>query len=186
MEICRLKSPKYYKELICSQKFKKDIDNYRKIVKDIVNGRCNKFILIVGPCSIHNYDEFIDYLDLFTKIKEKYQSKFFFMIRMYIEKSRSTGLWKGYLNDPNLDNSCNIELGIKHTRELFLEATKRKIPIATEILCPLTCKYLDDFVTWSAVGARTCENQTTRIIASDFDYPIGFKNDRKGDIQPTA
>lgn len=183
MEFNELKSPKYYKELISSDTFKKDIENYRTIVKDIVNGRSNKLLLIVGPCSIHNYDEFIDYLDLFNKIKNKYESKIFFMIRMYIEKSRSTGLWKGYLNDPNLDNTCNIELGIKNTRQLFLEATKRNIPIATEILCPLTCKYLDDFVTWSAIGARTCENQITRIIASEFDYPIGFKNDRKGDIQ---
>lgn len=176
-------NPNSLRKKINSEEFKININNYKKELIDILNYKSKKFIMIVGPCSIHNYEEYIDYLNKFSEIVRKYESKLFIMIRAYSEKSRSTGHWKGFLNDPNLNNSCDIEKGIELTRKIFYKISEKNIPIATEILCPLTCYYLNDFVTWSAIGARSCEFQINRIVASDFDYPIGFKNDRKGDIK---
>ena len=178
-----MKSINQFKSLVSSNLFTEFIKSQRNEVIDILNGKSNKLILIVGPCSVHNYEQFIDYLDKFKLIKEKYESKILFLVRTYVEKSRSTGHWRGYLNDPNLDNSCDLELGILNTRKLMYEMSKRKLAIATEILCPITCYYLRDFVTWSAIGARSCESQVNRIVSSDIEYSIGYKNDRNGNIQ---
>ena len=180
-----MKSINQFKSLVSSNLFTEFIKSQRNEVIDILNGKSNKLILIVGPCSVHNYEQFIDYLDKFKLIKEKYESKILFLVRTYVEKSRSTGHWKGYLNDPNLDNSCDLELGILNTRKLMYEMSKRNLAIGLlKFYALLLVTILEILLLGKKfIGARSCESQVNRIVSSDIEYSIGYKNDRNGNIQ---
>ena len=141
----------------------------------------NKLVMFVGPCSVHNYDECIEYAKFIKKSIEEYKNLFIVM-RLYFEKPRTTKGWKGYLYDPTLDNTNNIKLGIYNTRKLLIEITKMKIPIATEFLDTIIPQYIDDLITWGCIGARTVESQLHRQLASGLSMFIGFKNRTDGDI----
>jgi len=140
-----------------------------------------KLVIFVGPCSVHNYEECIEYAQFIKKSIEKYQNLFIVM-RLYFEKPRTTKGWKGYLYDPTLDNSNNIKLGIYNTRKLLIEITKMRIPIATEFLDTIIPQYIDDLITWGCIGARTVESQLHRQLASGLSMFIGFKNRTDGNI----
>jgi 3-deoxy-7-phosphoheptulonate synthase len=157
------------------------IENSRKKLYEYFNNN-NKQIIIVGPCSIHNYNECIEYAKFIEKSIKKYDNLFIIM-RLYFEKPRTINGWKGYLYDPNLDNSNNIKSGIYNTRKLLLEITKMKIPIGTEFLDTIIPQYIDDLISWGCIGARTVESQLHRQLASGLSMFIGFKNRTDGDIK---
>ena len=145
------------------------------------NSSDNKLVMFVGPCSVHNYDECIEYAKFIKKSISQYENLFIVM-RLYFEKPRTTKGWKGYLYDPTLDNSNNIKLGIYNTRKLLIEITKMRVPIATEFLDTIIPQYIDDLITWGCIGARTVESQLHRQLASGLSMFIGFKNRTDGDI----
>ncbi len=145
----------------------------------------NKLVMFVGPCSVHNYDECIEYAKFIKKSINEYKNLFIVM-RLYFEKPRTTKGWKGYLYDPKLDNSNDIKLGIYNTRKLLIEITKMKIPIATEFLDTIIPQYIDDLITWGCIGARTVESQLHRQLASGLSMFIGFKNRTDGNIDIAA
>ena len=155
------------------------INESRTIVNDIINGKNNKKIIIVGPCSIHDYHQCITYAKFIKKCKEEF-SNIFIVIRLYFEKPRTIKGWKGFLYDPYLDSTNNISDGLILTRQLLIEITKMRIPIATEFLDTIIPQYIDDLISWGCIGARTVESQLHRQLASGLSMAIGFKNRTDG------
>lgn len=157
------------------------IKNSRKEVADIINKKNNKKIVIVGPCSIHNIESAKEYVLFLKKNKDKFKNLFIIM-RVYFEKPRTTIGWKGFIYDPKLDNSNDINLGFNLARELLVFLVKNKIPAGTEFLDSMTPQYIADLITWAAIGARTTASQIHRQLASGLSMPVGFKNDVNGNI----
>ena len=160
----------------------KHIDSYRQTIRNIITKNDPRFLLIVGPCSIHDSCSSLKYAQKLQDLKKQIEDKFFIVMRAYCEKPRSKYAWKGFLYDPLLDGSANIEQGIYATRELYLKLTEMQIPIATEFLEPLAVPYLEDLVSWGAIGARTSASQIHRQLVSDLKMPIGFKNQINGQL----
>jgi len=158
------------------------INKSRSIINDIISGKNNKKIIIVGPCSIHDYHQCITYAKFIKKCKEEF-SNIFIVIRLYFEKPRTVKGWKGFLYDPYLDNTNNISNGLIMTRQLLIEITKMRIPIATEFLDTIIPQYIDDLISWGCIGARTVESQLHRQLASGLSMAIGFKNRTDGNKQ---
>ena len=154
----------------------------RKKISDILSGKSPRLLVVVGPCSIHNYDAAIEYAKKLKLLSTKVADKIHILMRIYFEKPRTTVGWKGYINDPNLDGSFNIEKGLKLARKLLVEINFMKLAAATEALDPITPQYLNDLISWSAIGARTTESQTHRELASGLSSPVGFKNGTDGDL----
>tara|TARA_Y100000389_G_C17383686_1_gene475794 strand:- start:79 stop:1167 length:1089 start_codon:yes stop_codon:yes gene_type:complete len=155
---------------------------YRESIIDILENRDNRFIVIVGPCSIHDYDAAIDYANQLKEISVLYP-KLFIIMRVYFEKPRTNVGWKGLIYDPTLENSFNINEGLKLARKLLLEISHIGLPIACEFLDTIVPQYISDLVSWGAIGARTVESQVHRQLASGLSMPIGFKNGTSGNIQ---
>lgn len=158
------------------------VQTSRTIVENILKNEDKRLLIIVGPCSIHDYDSAIEYANLLKDIKQKYPNLFLVM-RVYFEKPRSRTGWKGFIYDPNLDDSYDINKGLTLARKLLLEITKLHIPIGCEFLDTITPQYLSDLVSWGAIGARTSESQIHRQLASGLSMPIGFKNLTNGDYK---
>ncbi|QJC37886.1 3-deoxy-7-phosphoheptulonate synthase [Enterobacteriaceae endosymbiont of Donacia bicoloricornis] len=176
-------TPKELKiKLPISKKNKEQILNSRKIISDIISGKNHKLLIICGPCSIHNIDEAIEYSKFLKKMFSKIHNNIYLVMRVYFEKPRTILGWKGLINDPYMDHSFNINKGLYLARELLIKLVKNNIPLATEILDPNTLKYLDDLLSWIAIGARTVESQVHREIASSVNIPVGFKNNIDGNI----
>ena len=165
-----------------SNEDKEFIIESRNTVKQILTQQDKKFIVVVGPCSIHDYNSALEYANKLSKIKEKYPNLFIVM-RCYFEKPRSRSGWKGFIYDPDLDDTFNINKGLTLARKLLVEITKLKIPIGCEFLDTITPQYLSDLVSWGAIGARTSESQIHRQLASGLSMPIGFKNLTNGDYK---
>jgi 3-deoxy-7-phosphoheptulonate synthase len=142
----------------------------------------DKLLVIVGPCSIHNYEDAITYA---TKLAALAQTlpNLFIVMRVYFEKPRTRGGWKGFIYDPDLDETCDIVKGLKKARALLLEITRLRLPIACEFLDTITPQYLADLVSWGAIGARTAESQIHRQLASALSMPVGFKNLTDGNYE---
>lgn len=155
----------------------------RKIVQDILSGADPRRFAVVGPCSIHDPKAAIEYAKRLKALADRVEDRLFLMMRVYFEKPRTTVGWKGLINDPFLDNSFEIEEGLKIARKLLIEIAAMKLPAATECLDPVTPQYLSELITWSAIGARTVESQTHREMASGLSMPVGFKNGTNGSIQ---
>jgi 3-deoxy-7-phosphoheptulonate synthase len=155
------------------------INNSRTIINNIIIGKNKKKMIIVGPCSIHNYEECIKYAEFIKKCIIDFPN-IFIVIRLYFEKPRTVMGWKGYLYDPDLDNSNNIGKGLIETRKLLIEITKMRIPIATEFLDTIIPQYIDDLISFGCIGARTVESQLHRQLASGLSMAIGFKNRTDG------
>ena len=183
-ELRRLIPPKDLKEsLPISSDCVKQIINYRKIVRDIIEKKDSRLLTVIGPCSIHDPDAALDYAKRLKDISNKTSKQLFIVMRVYFEKPRTTTGWKGFINDPKLDDSCDMEYGLKEARKLLLEITKLGLPIATEFLDPIVPQYTADLISWAAIGARTTESQTHREMASGLSMPVGFKNGTDGNIQ---
>lgn len=182
-EIEKLPSPSdIKKELVLTNNVSLFIQEFRITIKSILDGKNKKFIIILGPCSIHNINQAITYGKFIVNLQKKYGDKIFFVMRTYLSKPRSCDGWKGFLYDPYLDGTYNIFNGIKQSRYLLLELSKMGIPCSMEILDTISPQYFDDILTWGAIGARTTESQIHRELASAISVPIGFKNNLSGDL----
>ncbi len=172
-------------EIINYFKLTKEDDDFinesRKIIQNILIGEDNRLLVIVGPCSIHDIDQAIEYAN-YLKTQQEFNNLFIVM-RVYFEKPRSRHGWKGFVYDPNLDESFDIASGLLKARKLLYTITQLRIPIACEFLDTITPQYFADLVSWGAIGARTSESQIHRQLASGLSMPIGFKNLTNGDYK---
>jgi len=159
---------------------KEFINQSRKQIEDILQNKDKRLIVIVGPCSIHDYDSAIEYAKLLKHQIIK-NPNLFIVMRVYFEKPRSRVGWKGFIYDPDLNDTFDINKGLTLARKLLLEITNLRIPIGCEFLDTITPQYLSDLVSWGAIGARTSESQIHRQLASGLSMPIGFKNLTSGD-----
>ncbi len=147
----------------------------------ILNGKDDRLIIVIGPCSIHDPKAALDYCERLTKFNEKVKGELHIVMRAYLEKPRTTVGWKGLINDPDIDGSFNINKGLKISRELFCNLTER-IPIAGEMLDTISPQFLSDLFSVGAIGARTTESQLHRELASGLSFPVGFKNGTDGSL----
>jgi len=152
----------------------------RQIVRDILERRDPRLFVVVGPCSIHDVGAARDYAERLRGLAERVQSTLLLIMRVYFEKPRTTVGWKGLINDPDMDDSFQIEKGIRMARELLLHIGELGLPAGTEALDPIMPQYLSELITWTAIGARTTESQTHREMASGLSTPVGFKNGTDG------
>jgi 3-deoxy-7-phosphoheptulonate synthase len=159
----------------------------RRAIRELLRGRDpERLLVIVGPCSIHDPETALEYAARLREVARATRDALVVVMRTYFEKPRTALGWKGFLNDPNLDGSCDVGLGIELTRALMLEINELGVPCASELLDPLTGPYLEDLLSWVAIGARTVESQTHRELASGLAAPVGIKNPTSGDLQPAA
>lgn len=154
----------------------------RQVVQDIMDGRDHRVLVIVGPCSIHDEMAAREYAEKLRELADEVSDTLFLIMRVYFEKPRTTVGWKGYINDPDLDDSCRLEEGLTRARRLSVWLAELGLPTATEALDPITPQYLADLFSWEAIGARTTESQTHREMASGLSMPVGFKNGTTGDL----
>lgn len=174
----KLSTPKELKNMLKIKKF-----DFREDIINILNNVDKRFIVIIGPCSIHNTSEALDYAKKLSKLRKKYLDKLFIIMRVYFEKPRTTVGWKGLINDPDLDDSCNINKGLYISRKLMINISNLDLPIGCEFLDTISPEYICDLVSWGAIGARTTESQCHRQLASGLSMPIGFKNTTSGSIK---
>ena len=158
----------------------------RRQAAEIIAGRSDKLLAIVGPCSIHDVDSALEYANLLASLKQEVEDEIHILMRVYFEKPRTTIGWKGLINDPNLDGSFEIDNGLRIARKLLVDIGEIGVAVGTEYLDPITPQYLGDLVSWSAIGARTTESQIHRQLASGLSCPVGFKNSTNGDCQIAA
>lgn len=155
----------------------------RRVIQDILEGRDKRLLFVVGPCSIHDTKAAMEYAARLKKLSEQVQEKIFMVMRVYFEKPRTTVGWKGFINDPFLDDSFHLEEGIKIARSLLLDIAEMGLPTATEALDPIIPQYISELISWSAIGARTTESQTHREMASGLSMPVGIKNGTDGGFE---
>ena len=155
----------------------------RNDVEAIVNGRDDRLLVVVGPCSIHDPKAAIDYAQRLRAVIHQFDSELLLVMRVYFEKPRTTVGWKGLINDPNLDGSFNINQGLRIARSLLLDVAELGIPTGCEFLDTISPQFTADLVSWGAIGARTTESQIHRELASGLSMPVGFKNGTDGNIQ---
>jgi 3-deoxy-7-phosphoheptulonate synthase len=180
----KLKPPEFYLDKYAINQQETDfIVASRKTINRIMDGKDKRLMVIVGPCSIHDPKAAREYAKKLKKLSAKLSDKLFVVMRVYFEKPRTTIGWKGLVNDPDLDNSFNIEKGLDTARHLLLDLAKMGVPTAVEYLDLITPQYFSDLITWGAIGARTTESQTHRELASGMSCPIGFKNGTDGGVQ---
>ena len=142
----------------------------------------SRFLLIVGPCSIHDTKACREYAEKLAALSDEVKDKINVVMRVYFEKPRTTVGWKGLIMDPDLDGTDNIPKGLENARRFLKEVLSLGLPTATELLDPITPQYIADLISWSAIGARTSESQTHRQMASGLSMPLGFKNTTSGDV----
>lgn len=155
----------------------------QKTINNILSGKDKRKLIIVGPCSIHNPAEALDYAGKLKILSEEVKEKLFLVMRVYFEKPRTSVGWQGLINDPYLDNSCKIDDGLGIARTLLLNIAEIGLPTSGEALDLITPQYVQDLFSWTAIGARTTESQTHRKMASGFSCAVGFKNGTDGNIQ---
>ena len=155
----------------------------RNEIIDILNRKDKRFLMIVGPCSIHDIKAASEYAQRLLEIKNKVKDNILIVMRVYFEKPRTVIGWKGLINDPDLDNSFNINKGIKIARRLLIDLAELGIPAGHEYLDLISPQYISDVICWGAIGARTTESQSHRELASGLSCPVGFKNGTDGGIQ---
>ena len=154
----------------------------REVVSRILDRKDHRLMVVVGPCSIHDHDAAIDYAAKLKTLSDELKDTLYVIMRVYFEKPRTTTGWKGLINDPSLDDSFDIEAGLKLGRTLLRDLLTMGLPTATEALDPITPQYLHDLICWSAIGARTTESQTHREMASGLSSAVGFKNGTDGSL----
>ncbi|MFT4638372.1 MAG: 3-deoxy-7-phosphoheptulonate synthase [Verrucomicrobiales bacterium] len=155
----------------------------RETSEAIMAGTDPRLLVVVGPCSIHDSALALEYAERLKPLIKRYKSELQLVMRVYFEKPRTTVGWKGYINDPHLDNSFDINRGLRLARTLLLKLTAMGMPAGTEFLDTISPQYVADLVTWGAIGARTTESQVHRELASGLSMPVGFKNGTDGNIK---
>ena len=159
------------------------ISKTRKKIRDIMHGKDDRLLVIIGPCSIHDPSAAIAYAHKLLEQRKKYEGELEIVMRVYFEKPRTTVGWKGLINDPEMNDSFKIEKGLHTARRLLLKLSAMGLPTSTEALDPISPQYLHDIITWSAIGARTTESQTHREMSSGLSSPVGFKNGTDGGLE---
>ncbi|MHB1123819.1 MAG: 3-deoxy-7-phosphoheptulonate synthase [Ramlibacter sp.] len=162
------------------------VEASREQVAAIVHGRDPRLLVVVGPCSIHDGEQALEYARRLRALAPQLQDDLFLVMRAYFEKPRTTVGWKGFINDPHLDGSFRMNEGLRLARSLLLSITRLGLPVGTEFLDLLSPQYVADLVSWGAIGARTTESPSHRQLASGLSCPIGFKNGTGGGVQMAA
>src|SRR6476659_2721349 len=155
----------------------------RVAIHRVLHGADDRLLVVVGPCSIHDYDAAIDYATRLSAARRELAADLVVVMRVYFEKPRTTVGWKGLINDPHLDDSYRINDGLRLARRILLEINELDLPAGTEYLDMITPQYLADLIAWGAIGARTTESQSHRQLASGLSCPVGFKNGTDGNIR---
>ncbi|HEY8967025.1 MAG TPA: 3-deoxy-7-phosphoheptulonate synthase [Candidatus Methylacidiphilales bacterium] len=182
--ITRIPSPRVIKaERPPTPASEKTVSEGRENVKQLLEGKDSRFLVVVGPCSIHDPKAAYEYAARLAKVREAVKDVFVVLMRVYFEKPRTTVGWKGLIDDPHLDGSHKMDDGLRLGREILIKITEMGVPAATEFLDPIVPQYTADLVSWAAIGARTTESQTHRAMASGLSMPIGFKNGTDGSLQ---
>jgi 3-deoxy-7-phosphoheptulonate synthase len=161
----------------------KTVYETRQAVHDILSHQDDRLLIIIGPCSIHDPRAALEYAQRLLQVRQRLHQDLLVVMRVYFEKPRTTVGWKGLINDPNLDNSFEIDKGLRLARKLLLDLSEMGLPAATEFLDLITPQYFSDLIAWGAIGARTTESQAHRELASGLSCPIGFKNGTDGTVQ---
>ena len=159
------------------------IINARNQIKNILNKTINKFMIVVGPCSIHDVEAAKEYATRLKNLSSSLSSNCLVVMRVYFEKPRTVIGWKGLINDPDLDGSFQINKGIRIARKLLIDLAEMEIPCGHEFLDLVSPQYVSDLISWGAIGARTTESQSHRELASGLSCPVGFKNGTDGSLQ---
>lgn len=154
----------------------------REAIRAVLDGRDDRLLVVVGPCSLHDPVAALEYAERLAELAPQVSDQLLLVMRAYVEKPRTTVGWKGLLYDPHLDGSGDMAEGLRLSRQLMLDILARGLPLATELLQPLAVGYLDDLLSWAAIGARTTESQTHREMVSGLDLPVGFKNGTDGSV----
>jgi len=162
------------------------VERTRRDIGRVLRGDDDRLVVVVGPCSIHDHDQAIDYARLLKRLADELKGELITVMRVYFEKPRTTVGWKGYINDPNLDGSFRMNEGLRLARRLLLDVTEIGLPAGTEFLDLLSPQYIADLIAWGAIGARTTESQSHRQLASGLSCPVGFKNGTDGSIKIAA
>ena len=154
----------------------------REALRNILDRKDPRLFVVVGPCSIHDPVAGLDYARRLKKLADRVSNTLLVIMRVYFEKPRTTTGWKGYINDPDMDDSFKVDQGMEKARSFLRDIAEIGLPAATEALDPISPQYLGDLITWTAIGARTTESQTHREISSGLSTPVGFKNGTNGDV----
>ncbi len=169
-------------ELPASARVNEVVTEGRQTVRNILDRKDPRLLVVVGPCSIHDTKAAIEYAEKLKVLSDKVKDSLFIVMRVYFEKPRTTVGWKGLINDPDLNDSFKIQEGLHVGRKLLLDIAEIGLPTATEALDPISPQYLQDLISWSAIGARTTESQTHREMASGLSSAVGFKNGTDGGL----
>ena len=159
------------------------VQDGRDAVLAILDGRDDRIIAVVGPCSIHDPVAAVEYAGRLRSLRDELSGELEIVMRAYFEKPRTIGGWKGLINDPGIDGSFRINEGIETARTLLLQLAEMGLPVGTEFLDTTVPQYIADLVAWGAIGARTTESQIHREMASGLSCPVGFKNGTRGNVQ---
>jgi len=170
------------KELPLSDIAQKAVTNGRDTINNILSRKDHRIFVVLGPCSIHDIEAAKEYAHKLKTLSDKVDDTLYLVMRVYFEKPRTTVGWKGLINDPHLNDSFEIEEGLHIGRQLLLDIAEIGLPTATEALDPISPQYLQDTISWSAIGARTTESQTHREMSSGLSVAIGFKNGTDGGL----
>jgi len=169
-------------ELPMTEAARETVVSGRQGIEGILKREDKRLLVIVGPCSIHDERSALEYAERLNALRKKVEKTLFVVMRVYFEKPRTSVGWKGLINDPNMDGSCDIQAGLRRARKLLLQINAMGLPAATELLETITPQYVDDLVSWAAIGARTTESQTHREMASGLSMAVGFKNATDGNL----
>ena len=173
----------YWRRYPSTDAIERQVAGHRLEIERIIDGDDDRMLMIVGPCSIHDPEAGLEYARRLFVLAQDVEDRILIAMRVYFEKPRTTVGWKGYINDPNLNGTYDVETGMAKAREFLVEVCGVGLPAATEFLEPFAPQYLGDLVAWGAIGARTTESQTHRLVASGLSMPIGFKNGTGGTVQ---
>ena len=171
------------RRLPASHSIQNMITGFRRTIARCLRGEDQRFLLIIGPCSIHDTLAGLEYAKRLSGLAAKIEDRFVTVMRVYFEKPRTTIGWKGFISDPHLDGSGDIENGLLRARAFLLDVAEEGLAAATEFLDPIIPQYTADLISWAAIGARTTESQTHREMASGLSMPVGFKNATSGGLQ---
>jgi 3-deoxy-7-phosphoheptulonate synthase len=183
-EITELAPPSHLlREYALSERAATTAFDARQAIHRVLHGADDRLVVIVGPCSIHDYDAAIDYATRLAAVRRDLAHDLVVVMRVYFEKPRTTVGWKGLINDPRLDDTYRINEGLRLARRILLEINELALPAGTEYLDMITPQYIADLISWGAIGARTTESQVHRELASGLSCPVGFKNGTHGDVR---
>jgi 3-deoxy-7-phosphoheptulonate synthase len=159
------------------------VTDTRQQIYDVLDGKDDRLVVVIGPCSIHDSRAALEYADRLQKMIDELRDELVIVMRVYFEKPRTTVGWKGLINDPDLDGSFHINKGVRKARELLINLAEKGVPAGHEYLDLISPQYISDLVCWGAIGARTTESQGHRELASGLSCPVGFKNGTDGGVQ---